>query len=139
MTRFKFATIVLMLVAAFSSALAQDAKGWFEENCDGATFHFTKIAGRRNDQRLEFFFRTGFIHFNLYPTGPEWHDVYGKPCPATGKCEDVVTAANAKMQFQEHKGRIVSGKYTIDLPGGHLEGQFRVKERSLKHPSRLCL
>lgn len=133
---FKFASIVFMLVVV-SSASAQDAKGWFEENCDGATFHLTKIAGRSDDQRLELFFRTR-VPFRSYPTGSEWRDVYAERCPASGKCEWVVTAVNAKMQFQERTKRIVSGKYVVDLNGKHLEGRFRVKERFLKHPSRIC-
>lgn len=130
---------IVFVVIVVSTASAQDAKGWYEENCDGATFHFTKISGRSNDQRLELFFRTGLIPFRLYPTGPEWRGVYGKRCPAKGKCEDVAVAPNAKLQFQENKDRVVSGKYVIDLNGEHQEGQFKVKERFLKHPSRICM
>jgi hypothetical protein len=134
--RLQIASIVLML-AVVSSASAQDAKGWYEENCDGATFHFTKIPGRSNDQRLELFFRTGLIPFRLYPTGPEWRDVYGKRCPATGKCEDVVTAPNAKdaisRKWKSRSLREIRDRPQWRTPGGPVQGQRTISQAPFAH------
>ncbi|MFZ0951307.1 MAG: hypothetical protein WAN17_03510 [Candidatus Sulfotelmatobacter sp.] len=41
----KFLLIALMLQAGHSVSAADDAEGWFEEDCSGTTFHVTKFGG----------------------------------------------------------------------------------------------
>jgi len=138
----KLASVVFMLVAVGSFAAAQDAKGWFDEDCSGATFHFTEIAGSNDgrsnsndDQQLLFRLDTGNLRFYLYPAGPDWWDVQGKRCLAAGDCKD---ATDAKLQFQQRAKHRVSGRYVINLGGEHAEGMFMVKQRFHKHPRLIC-
>jgi hypothetical protein len=127
---FKIAIIVLL---AASPALAQDAKGWFEEFCNGATFHLTKFAGQSGSQEIALWFETK-IPFHLYPAGPDWVEV--QVC-ATGQICD--QSAKAKLQFQERRKHLLSGKYVVDSNGEHREGQFVIKQQQHKEPQHLCM
>jgi hypothetical protein len=122
-------------LVAVPCASAQDAKGWFEEYCDGATFHLTKFAGQTEWQELRFWFRTPTpgLAFRFYPMGPSWFDVL--LCPSEEHCDE---SAKAKMQFQERRKRVLSGRYVVDIKGEHKEGSFTVKERFHKHPVHIC-
>jgi len=131
---FTLALFAFALIAV-SRAPAQDAKGWFEEYCDGATFHLTKFAGQTERRDLRFWFRipTPGLPFRLYPLGPRWFDVL--LCLSEGKCDE---SAKAKMQFQERRKRVLSGRYVVDIEDEHKEGNFTVKERFGKHPVHIC-
>ena len=54
-------------------------------------------------------------------------------CSVDGKCED---ATNAKIWLNKGQGKIkrISGRYTVDFGGQHIEGQFVVNYRKHQNP-----
>jgi hypothetical protein len=129
----KLLKIAFVMFLAASPALAQDAKGWFEEFCNGATFHLTKFTGQSGSAEIALWLETN-IPFHLYPAGPDWVEV--KVC-ATGQVCD--QSAKAKLQFQERGKHRLSGKYAVDVGGVHREGQFVIKEQRHKEPQHYCM
>jgi hypothetical protein len=132
--RFTFALYgFVLMMASFTSA--QDAKGWFEEYCDGDTFHLTKFTGQREAGEFRFWLRipTPGPSFRFYPTDSHWFDAM--LCPSDGHCDET---AEVKMQFQERRKHVLLGRYVIDFKEGHREGSFVVKERFRKHPMHIC-
>jgi hypothetical protein len=129
----KSVKIAIIVFLAASPALAQNAKGWFEEFCNGATFHLTKFAGQVGSPEIALWLETK-IPFRLYPAGADWVEVQvcatGQPCDQTAK---------AKLQFQERRKHLLLGKYVVDLNGKHREGQFAIKQQQHKEPQHLCM
>jgi len=133
----RFLLIACVLQAGHPiSAAADNAKGWFEGDCSGSTFRIAKFAGAAPGQYLVLRLNSG----SQLPTplfeGAGWLDVQGKRCLGVDSCE---AATQAKIWLNETKGSIkrISGRYTIDFGGQHLEGQFRVKYRR-KNPPAIC-
>jgi hypothetical protein len=129
--RTALALIIFALTAA-SSAGSQDATGWFEQYCDGASLHLEKFAGKAEAPGLVFWFWTR-IQFDRIQ-GADWYDV--QLCPTEKHCEET---AKAKMQFLEQRKHLVTGRYVVDFNGQHNEGQFTLSERHHKHPVHLCM
>jgi hypothetical protein len=125
--------IALFALLSVSAVSAQDARGWFEEYCDGAAFHLTSFAGRRDAQELTFWFRTQ-IPLQLYAVGTSWWDVV--LCPSTEHCDESV---GGKLEFLEFRKKLLSGRYVVDYKGQHREGRFMLKKRTHKHPEHLCM
>jgi hypothetical protein len=128
---FRLALIAFCLIAV-PSAWAQDAKGWFEQYCDGAGLHLEKFPGKAQTPELVFWFWTR-IQFDRIQ-GADWYDV--QLCPTEKHCEET---AKAKMQFLEQRKHVVTGRYVLDFNGQHREGQFTLKERQHKDPGHLCM
>ena len=126
----KSALITTMLIGS-SLAFAQDAKGWFEEYCDGASFHFEKFAGKLRPKEFVLWYRSQ-IRFDYYT---DWFDV--QVCSAAQQPCDY--SAKAQMKLLQRKKRAISGRYAVDFGGKHLEGEFRFKEHRHKHLERLCM
>jgi hypothetical protein len=127
----KFALIVFMLMVS-ASALGQDAKGWFQQFCDGASFHLEKFDGDASQQELTLWFWSKF-KVEAY-AGEGWFDV--QLCPTEKTCD---VTAKAKMEFLEHRKNKVAGRYVVDVGGKHLEGGVVLKERHRKHPVHICM
>lgn len=126
-----------MLQAGHSiSAAADDAKGWFEGDCGGATFNIAKFAGASPGQYLVLRFSSGsHLPIPLFE-GAGWLPVQGKRCLGADRCE---AGAGAKIWLNQTKGtKRISGKYTVDFGGQHLEGPFVVKYRRHKGPPYIC-
>ena len=126
--------IALMIQASPSASAAADAKGWVEEDCMGSTFHLTEINGVSINQEINLRLNCGTrIDLALCTTEPGPWVVQAKRCSGDGKCEE---ATEAKIWLNKGKGKIkrVSGRYTVDFSGQHLEGQFVVKYRKNKKP-----
>ncbi|MGA8213277.1 MAG: hypothetical protein WB799_06770 [Candidatus Sulfotelmatobacter sp.] len=133
----RFLVIAVMLPAIYSiSASADDAKGWFEGDCTGATFQISKFAGASPGQYLVLRF-DGASHLAIQLfEGEGWLKVQGKRCLSADQCE---AASEAKIWLNPTKGaKRISGKYTVDFSGQHLEGQFLVKYRRHKGPAYIC-
>jgi hypothetical protein len=132
----RFLVIGFMLPAIYSiSAAADDAKGWFEGDCTGATFQIAKFAGASPGQYLDLRFNSSHLAIELFE-GEGWLPVQGKRCLTGDKCE---AATEAKIWLNPTKGtKRISGKYTVDFSGEHLEGQFLVKYRRHKGPAYIC-
>jgi hypothetical protein len=94
-----FVLIAFPLIAT-SFAWSQDAKGWFEQYCDGASLHLEKFADKAETSELVFWFWTR-IQFDRIQ-GTDWYDV--QLCPTEKQCEETV---KAKMQFLERKKHVV--------------------------------
>jgi hypothetical protein len=134
---YRFLLIALMIQASHSiSAAADDAKGWFEEDCSGTTFKIAKVVGASPAQYLVFRLSSGTPLAARLFEGAGWLNVAGKRCSGVGKCED---DTQAKIWLNETKGNAkrILGKYAAELGGQHLEGQFRVKYRR-KNPPAIC-
>ncbi len=120
--------IVVMLHVGHSVSLAQDAKGWFVEDCRGAFFHVGRIAGLPGDQE-PFLWMERKFPLSEYLEG--WWPAL--VCFGPGKCDDGV---QAKIWFKEEKKNLkrLSGRYAVDFGDRHLEGSFKVKYRNNKNP-----
>jgi hypothetical protein len=116
-----------------ASVSAQEAKGWFEEFCNGASFHFTMFAGRPDHQEIALWLESR-IAFKLYPTGTDWIDV--QLCDVGQTCDK---SAKAKLQFLERRKNLLSGRYVVDVNGEHREGRFAVKQNQHKKPQHSCM
>jgi hypothetical protein len=129
-----FFLIALIVQAIPSASFAADAKGWVEEDCMGSIFHFTKIDGTSISQEINLRLNCGSrIPLELCITEPGPWVVQAKRCSADGKCEE---ATQAKVWLNKGNGKIrrISGRYSVDFRGQHLEGQFTVKCRKHKKP-----
>jgi hypothetical protein len=129
-----FFLIALIVQAIPSASFAADAKGWVEEDCMGSIFHFTKIDGTSISQEINLRLYCGSrIPLELCITEPGPWVVQAKRCSADGKCEE---ATQAKVWLNKGNGKIrrISGRYSVDFRGQHLEGQFTVKCRKHKKP-----
>jgi hypothetical protein len=126
-------TLVVLAMLAPASASAQDAKGWFEEFCNGASFHLTKFAGEPGSHEMALWLESR-IAFKLYPTGPDWVNVL--VCDVGQSCDQ---SATAKLQFQERRKNLLSGRYVVDINGQRREGQFVIKQDQHKKPQHLCM
>jgi hypothetical protein len=127
--------IATMLQGSHSISAAADAKGWFEEDCSGATFQIAKFAGASPGQYLVLRLASGSPLAASLFEGAGWLDVEGKRCSGVGKCE---AGTQAKIWLSKTKGsKRISGKYTVNFDGRSLEGQFRVKYRR-KNPPAIC-
>ena len=140
---------VLLLPALLLSASAVTATGHFEVYCDGVGIFLAKIDGAPAPGKLVLFSRMSFppgtIGGRYFGQG-KWSNVYVLPdgCIPDGKCESI---ANGRLWIDESDTpdtgdkppKTISGKYEIDLNGKHLEGRFVAKQRTRKHPLRLCI
>jgi hypothetical protein len=131
----RFLLIACMLQAGHSISLAaDDAKGWFEEDCSGTTFQIATFAGASQGEYLVLRLSSSHLAAPLFE-GAGWLDVQAKRCLGADKCE---ATAQAKIWLNQTKGtKRISGKYAIDLSGEHLEGQFTVKYRR-RNPPAIC-
>jgi hypothetical protein len=130
----RFFLIALMVQAIQSASFAADAKGWVEEYCMGSIFHLTKIDEISVSQEIILRLDCGsHIPLALCMTEADPWDVQGKRCSGDGKCGE---ATQAKVWLNKGNGRIrrISGRYTVDFSGRHLEGQFMVNYRKHKKP-----
>jgi hypothetical protein len=129
----RFLLTALMLQASHSISAGDDAKGWFEGDCGGTTFHITKFGGAPSGQELILRLSSGSPLPTPLFEGAGWLDVQGKRCIGSDKCE---AGTQAKIWLNQTKGtKRISGKYTVNFSGQHLEGQFRVKYRQKKPPA----
>ncbi len=124
----RFLLIALTFQVGHSISSAQQAKGWFEEDCRGASFHIGRIAGLSGDQEPSLWMERKFP-LSGYLEG--WWPAL--VCFGPGKCDDGI---QAKIWFKEEKKSLkrLFGKYTVDFGGQHLEGSFRAKYRNNKDP-----
>jgi hypothetical protein len=130
----RFFLIALMVQAIPSASFAGDAKGWIEEDCFGSIFHLTKIDGISISREIILRLNCGSgIPLALCMTEADPYEVQGKRCSGDSKCEE---ATKAKVWLNEGNGRTkrISGRYTVDFSGQHLEGQFMVNHRKHKKP-----
>ncbi|MFZ0417892.1 MAG: hypothetical protein WAM04_07290 [Candidatus Sulfotelmatobacter sp.] len=132
----RFLLIACVLQASHSISAADNAKGWFEGDCSGSTFRIAKLAGASPGEYLVLRLNSGSPLPTPLFEGAGWLDVQGKRCLGADKCE---AGTQAKIWLNEMKGRTkrISGRYTIDFSGQHLEGQFRVKYRR-RNPPDIC-
>jgi hypothetical protein len=76
----------------------------------------------------------------------KWSEVYVLPdgCVPDGKCKNIGSGKIWIDEWDESNSanaapKNISGKYEIELNGKHLEGTFVAKERSRRHPVRICM
>jgi hypothetical protein len=134
----KFLLIACMLQAGHSiSAAADDTQGWFEEDCSGATFHLDKFAGASPGQYLILRLNSGSHLPTPLFEGAGWLEVHGKRCFDVDRCE---AATQATIWLNQTKGstKRISGRYTVNFSGQHLEGRFVLKHRRHKGSPFIC-
>jgi hypothetical protein len=128
----RFTLVALILQVSSSTLVVADNKDWFDNDCNGTTFHLAK-----SDDREQLVFRLSLGNLPFVPElmAEEWLDVAGQRCSGDGKCEG---ATHARVWLVKKKGiKRVSGKYEADFGGQHLEGQFVAKYQ--KHrPMLIC-
>jgi hypothetical protein len=131
----RFFLIALTVQAIPLASFAADARGWVEEDCIGSIFHLAKIDGIPITQEIILRLNNcgSGIPLALCMTEANPYEVQGKRCSGAGKCEE---ATQAKVWLNKGNGRIrrISGRYTVDFSGQHLEGQFMVNYRKHKKP-----
>jgi hypothetical protein len=133
---FRFVLIALSLQVCPSSLFAADITGWFDTDCSGVTFHIMKIDAVPAGQELVLRLSTG--HIPILPfllTGADWWDVHGERRYGVNELEQATQAKiwlDKPSKNRKHISRI-SGRYTVDLKGQHLEGRFEVKYRKPKN------
>jgi hypothetical protein len=132
----RFLLIACVLQATYSISAPDDAKGWFEGDCNGATFQIAKFTGASPSQYLVLRF-DGASHLAIQLfEGEGWLKVQGKRCLSADSCE---AATEAKIWLKPTKGpKRISGKYTVNFSGEHLEGSFMVKYRQHQGPPYIC-
>jgi len=68
MTSFcRFCLAFSLLIVSAGYTFAGDTKGWFEDGCISADFHFTKFPGRAAGEELQL-----RLLCNFYPMMPPW-------------------------------------------------------------------
>jgi len=125
--------VALVLIAGSTASWSADLKGTMDEDCCGTTFHLRVSHAREKKGTLgeEIIFRL----FQGCP-GPslgawvvgDWLKVDGKLCEVgPGQCGPA-TAAKICLESMSHRGKHVSGSYSIDFPNArHEEGRFAAK------------
>lgn len=115
-----FLLLALSLKGNSLMAAGQDS-GWFQGGCTGAEYRITKIHDLSGHQII--FMQKGPSNVWEFMAGEGWIPVQGMLCTSDTECKD---ASNAKLRVDEmnKKKNRMKGKYSLDIDGRHLEGNF---------------
>ena len=132
----KLALVWLLFFQPFSSSrVAADGNSFFVPECDGVSFHLTKVDGLSARQELVLRVYGGLADWWIYLPENDWKDVGGFVCSTDHKCERATNARIWTAKILPDSKR-VTGKYDLDFAGQHLRGEFVAK---LRREKRDCM
>jgi hypothetical protein len=128
----KFGLAWLLFFQLFwSCQLAADGHSYFVPECDGVSFHLTKVDGLSARQELVLRVYGSVGDWSIYLPQSEWKDVAGFVCSTDHQCEQA-TSAKIWTEKTSPESKSVVGKYEVDFRKQHLQGEFVAKLRKQK-------